>query len=47
MDALAEALDDYQAEFGEFTEDELRAQVEADRRNAIWINPEEPRSGVA
>lgn len=35
-EALAEAIADYEAEFGAFTEEELRAQVEADKRNVIY-----------
>ena len=38
-EALIAAVADYEAEFGAFTEDELRAQEEADKRNAIHPPP--------
>ena len=42
-EALIAAVADYEAEFGAFTEEELRERAEADKRNAIHPPPRRKR----
>jgi len=43
---LRAAIDDYEAEFGEITADEIAAQQRADREDAIVVRGRRPRAGV-
>jgi nucleotide-binding universal stress UspA family protein len=43
---LRAAIDDYEAEFGEITADEIAAQQRADREDAIVVRGRRPRAGT-
>ena len=47
LDALAVAVGSYEAEFGAFSEDDLRAQVERDEPTAVRVRSKRTRSSVA
>lgn len=43
-EALIAAVADYEAEFGKITDEEMRLQAEADKRNAIYPSPKRKRA---
>jgi hypothetical protein len=47
LSALAEAIADYEAEFGEITEREMREQARADRASAEVVRGKRKTRGVA
>lgn len=42
LEALREAIEEYEAEFGEITDAEIAAQQRADRENAVLVRPKRP-----